>query len=791
MRTLLGPDGLPLVSQPLEGRKNGSPVMGKSLFSAMNTYIASLQKTRMSATVRAMDPFSNHAWVFAAAAVTSQVASQAEFVVFRETDQQVRARIKSAGGRWSGPRAGRQRRAMQRHDVRKSQSRVLRKGIVPDYNHPVMDLLHMPNPLQSKEQLFQLTYLWLAVRGEVFWVLTDDEGGPPGQQATRIWPLSPDCFEPRFSGGDQGDLVGWWYRPPRWMPNAATAGRLPLDLTEVVQFKFPNPMDPVRGMSRLTAVALGIETDLMVQSHNKALLANSAVPKGVITHEDALSAEEESAYLQRWKDKHEGVQNAARIALLSGGFKYQSIALTPEDMDFIESRKMTREEVLAVMGTPPSVLGVTEFTNYATQLGQDKNFWDKSIMPYYHLIEATLDRSVFFDEVDTVFGGYDVSSIEALRAGLREKVEIAERLSSDKLHVPPKVAFELVDLEVPEYEGDDTALVAALATPVEDVLMPPEPVPQVPTQGPDGTPADQVPTDQAPPGQDQPSDPNADPQAEQQATASRGPWVRRSEAQRKAASGRRWRQFQALEISLETKMRRAYRNWVTQMRNETLAAFDDSAKAYRRRFAKQVDLTLILPDIFDAAHKLKENARPTMTGTLAATYEFTLDDIGIPTFGIDDSRLITYFDLREKKFITTTPKTLIDNLRKTLTEGISAGESLSQLRLRVAQVYDISASSHKSLQVARTETSNLMNGVRDQMFGAQGFTKQEWVSAGDEVTRPDHVLFGEQGPQDRGFNYLTLPNLVNGTGGSLAYPGDLAAPAGQVINCRCMMIPTE
>jgi len=789
-RVLLGPDGLPLDMSRINGNSNG--VHAKSLFSSVNTYITNLQRSHAPAKLRAMDPFSNHSWVFAAAMVTSMVASQAEYVVFRETDAQLRTRVKSAadaGRKWTGAKSGHQRRAMMRHDVKRWAKRVMRKGIMVDFDHPIMDLFQDPNPFLSKEQLFQLTYLWLAVRGEIFWVLTDDEGGStfPGA-ATRIWPIGPDCFEPWYSKGDHGDLLGWYYRPPRWMPNSNAGIRIQLDLSEVVQFKFANPLDPVRGMSRLTAVALGIETDLMVQAHNRSLLANSGVPKGVITSKEPLSSDEEQAYLAKWKDKHEGVNNAARIALLSGGFEYDSIALTPEDMDFIESRKMNREEVLAVMGVPPSVVGVTDFVNYATQLGQDKNFWDKNILPTQNLIETALDKSVFFEETDSVFGGFDLSSVEALRAGLTEKVAIATQLASDKLHVPPRVAFEVVDLEVPEYEGDHVALVAGFSMPAKDVVNPPAPeqtgVPGDPTES---------------PAVDDEEDLEEDPEEEEEdedeedvaVAAARGPWVRRSSAQRKASSGRRWRQFASLETVLETAMKKAYRSWVAQVQRETMARFDQSAKSFRRRITKDVNLSVILPDLFETSNQLKAKSRPTMTGTMQETYNFTLDDIGIPTFEIDDPRLMNYFDLREKKFIDSTPKTLIDNLRRTMTQGVQAGESISQLRARISQVFNISSSSAKALQIARTETANLMNGVRDQMFGAQGFSTQEWVSAGDEATRPDHILFGDEGPKDRGFNYLTLPGLVNGTGGALQYPGDLSAPPGQVINCRCMMIPTE
>src|SRR5205085_3512270 len=118
---------------------------------------------------------------------------------------------------------------------------------------------------------------------------------------------------------------------------------------------------------------------------------------------------------------------------------------------------------------------------------------------------------------------------------------------------------------------------------------------------------------------------------------------------------------------------------------------------------------------------------------------------------------------------------VLDQVRR----GAEGGEDLGQLRGRVARVFDVAASSSKALTVARTESSNFMNDVREAMFDKQGFERRDWVTAGDEHVRADHVTFGEAGPMPAGFNYM---ELVGGGDGSLTYPGDPEGPADQVIN---------
>lgn len=723
------------------------------------SYIQALAQVDTPARYRALDPFTNHAWVYAAANHVATALSQAPFTVYRE-DGSASENIRR---RW---RAGRARSAWQRRLMAPLAKRLHVKSAEPDYSHPIAELLTKPNPLlNGSAQLMWLTDIWLAVRGEVFWVLTGEDGGErmPGEVPVEIWPLGPDLIEPALSYNSYGRLIGWWLCPPPYLRDAEgpyAGRRIPLALDEVIQFKVPNPNDPVRGISPFAAVAQGIETDLLVKQHSRNLLKNSAVPKGIITFDGtaSLDPKDEEEWMRKWKEMQEGVDNAGRTALLQGGFKYQSIAMSPADMEALEQLKLTREEILAVVGVPPSSLGLTNDLNYATQLGQDKNFWERRGLPLLRLIETSIDGSLFFNETDNVFGAFDLTGIEALRVGMADQVTVATQLAGDKLHAPPRVAFQVVGLEVPEFEGDENAFVSPLSTTVEQVLS-----------------GDSLPA--APAGSQAPAaEPNAN-------TLSR--------ATRKGAAAdraKRWRQFAKVQTAPERAMSRAYRSWVAKHREHTFAKLD--ALGARRSLlvkAPAFDIAAILPGLDDTKRSLRQAARPVYASSLETIFNFTLDDIGIPTFQLDDDRLVSIFANREAALQETVPKTLWDKLFSTVSEGVAQGETLSEIRARVAHVYDVAASSAKTLQVARTETASFMNTARREMFELQGFDQGDWVTAEDEHVRESHVLFGEQGPVPLDFNYLTL----TGEPGELHFPGDPQAPAGEVINCLPAGTPVE
>jgi len=721
-----------------------------SMVSGLQSWYASLANTRLTPMLRAQDPFSNHAWVMAAAVTTAVVAAQAPFTVFHETPSEVarRARLAKEYGRSFRLRRGNKRSAIRRYVDKSMLTRamVTHKSLEPDYDHELSTLLTHPNPHQLGSQLIQLTDLWLAVRGECFWVLEKDNGEPmmPGEIPDRIWPLSPDLFSPILSDGTFGELVGWSYAPAYYMNQRLRGMRINLGLDDIVQFKYPNPGDPLRGLSRLGAVALGIEIDMLAKAHNRAVIENGGDPGGVLMYDEMMEEEEEREFMTKWNQMHGGAENARRTALLSGGFKYASIALSPKDMQFLEQQKWDREEILAVMGVPRSVLGVPD-QNYATQLGQDANFWDKTLLPLMKLIETTLDATLFHGEADDVVGLHDVRDVEALRVGINEKVETALKLADPKLRVPPRVAYDVVGLSVPEYEGDDIAM---------------------PSQAEQAVAALSRSTPLPPPVEES-----------ERETGDSLELVRHRVRRLKA---RRWEEFATVEEQAEARLADLWRKWNGQEKRIVLAQFDD--------LHKDAANAAFIPSEGEIAGRVAPTVRPFYSEALGATYEFTLEEIGVPVFSVDDQFITDVVHAREAGFSDITAQSLRGRLSDQLATWSQTDENLGALRSRIAGVFNTNASSAKTLTVARTEAGGYMNTARNAMFRAQGVIAEFWSTANDEHTRDTHKIYGQQKAMPAETDYLVFS--VNAGQGKLAYPGDSRCTAlGDIMNCRCLKTP--
>lgn len=797
--TLYGPQGQPIdMSADRMKRVNrGRSVEIRKTFAS---YVASLYNLDADPLLRATRPFETHPWIYAAAMARSTFIAQAPFIIFRETEEAKRGRVAQAkrAGRPYVPRTGQRRRAIYRHLTRAACPGRFRgqrfKLLEADLDHSLMDVFTRPNPMMTGTQLWQATELWMALRGEAMWLLLSADGSrlKVGAEPAEIWPVTPDLFKPAKKAGR---LLGWEYEVRTMTTTKESVGqKILLGLHELIQFKYVNLSDPWRGFPPINPLSATIHGDLLARAHNRATIANGAEPGGYLFDEKAPEGEtwdedEYDDFLEKWEQRHGGPRNRRRISILPPGLKYVQAGMTPVDMDYINQGHEHRDEILAGLRSPKTVLGITDAVPYAVQQGQDKNFIDKTIIPEWLMFEQTLDGTLFFGETDNVVGAFDLANVEALRLGVDTKINSAARAASVELHMPPRLALETVGLgDVAAYEGDDVALVSPLLAPVADVVSGLLGSPF----GPDADPDDGEEPTEDPENEPDEDDPEAPDDSTDESTIKK-----LTSVFSKKSRAEKLRIWAAMILRLQQPMERVYipiwRRWIGNERRTQLRLFDEGTRESRGLSLSAIlkqegfDIDAILTPLEDLMTRLGSTTRPLYTEALESTYEFTteIDLGGIPVFELDDPRIIEFLDEQQARLVGTVPKTIQRNLRRTLRMGIEAGEPIADLRRRIGQIFDISASSARSLAIARTESGAFINGSRDVMFGAQGFDEFDWITAGDEHVREHHVVYGDSGPHERGFNYRTLVGLT----GTLRRPHDPEAPAEEVVNCRCMMIP--
>jgi HK97 family phage portal protein len=220
--------------------------------------------------------------------------------------------------------------------------------------HPAMQLLRRVNPYMTSGQLFEATTSYLELEGNSFWLLIDNM---KGSKPVEIWTLDPTRVT-IHKGSGSFFIDGYSYRKP-------DGTEYEIDPSKIIHFKRFNPNDPYRGIGTVQAAALGIDIDNYSAEWNRNFFFNQATPAGVLETEKSLTPEQHERLKKQWEVSYQGLQNAHRTALLEAGLQYKQVTLSQRDMDFLESRRFTRDEICSIFRVPKALLGIAEDFNRA------------------------------------------------------------------------------------------------------------------------------------------------------------------------------------------------------------------------------------------------------------------------------------------------------------------------------------------------------------------------------------------------------------------------------------------
>ncbi len=253
-------------------------------------------------------------------------------------------------------------------------------GIQEIDNHIAINLLHDVNSFMSSSELFLATQAHLELNGNALWYLPK---GKIIQKPAEIWILDPSRF--RVVKNQQTFVSGYVYQNER-------GESVPLEITEVIHFKRFNPLNRYRGMGTVQAAALAIDIDTYSSQWNRSFFYNSAIPSGVIETEKTLTDEQFNRIKSRWESQYRGVENAHKFAVLEDGLKYKLTSLTQKEMDFLEQRRFSRDEILGIFRVPKTVLGIVEDVNRANAEASEYVFARRVVKPRMQFIVDRLNE---------------------------------------------------------------------------------------------------------------------------------------------------------------------------------------------------------------------------------------------------------------------------------------------------------------------------------------------------------------------------------------------------------------
>lgn len=253
--------------------------------------------------------------------------------------------------------------------------------------HPVQELLNMGSPLQSSLELRWAEGIDLVLGGNYFILLEEDYKKVAGIAPVELVNFVFDSARQRVTA-IQVQQNGVASNQAKTFP-----------IEQVVHVKFPNPFSPFYGLSPFCAAARPILLDRMKGEFEMAFYLRGATSNGVIETTEDLSKSRFKRLMLSFEQAFTGKSNWWRTLFLPKGATWKQASLTMAEAQHLEGLRENRKTILATIGIPPSIVGLTEDVNRATSEQQQQVYWGDTIIPIAEFRASGWNNSYLLKQV--------------------------------------------------------------------------------------------------------------------------------------------------------------------------------------------------------------------------------------------------------------------------------------------------------------------------------------------------------------------------------------------------------
>ena len=353
---------------------------------------------------------------------------------------------------------------------------VIKAGDQIIEEHPLIDLLNRPNPLQSYSEFFNSLFGYVLLSGNAYILKVGAETGTPQE----LHQLRPDRIVIKGSGNQIPDRY-------QYVLNGKVHQQYEVDqengFSDLKHIKLWNPLDDYYGLSPMSAAAVEVDQFNMASKHNVNLLNNGARPSGAIVfkpQDDAgfavnLTESQRQQLLTDLNNRFSGTANAGRPLLLEGDFDWREMGLSPKDMDFLNLKHMSATDIAMCFGVPSQLVGVPDAQTYANVAEARLALYEETIIPHLRKLSSDLNEWLvpMFDERLRL--EFDIDAIPALSERRRKIYENVTSAVREGI-MTRNEAREIIGLQ--PVDGADDLYISATLFPLTDegVEKPDDPV---------------------------------------------------------------------------------------------------------------------------------------------------------------------------------------------------------------------------------------------------------------------------------------------------------------------------
>ena len=324
--------------------------------------------------------------------------------------------------------------------------------------HPLYLLLHdEPNPEMTsfvfRETLMTHLLLW----GNAYVQIIRNGKG----EIMALYPLMPNRMT--VDRDEKGNLH---YRYNTSKDDTPTMKGSMVNLKPSEVLHIPSlGFDGLVGYSPIAMAKNAIGMAIACEEYGAKFFANGATPGGILEHPGTVK--DPQRVRESWTSAFSGSSNANKVAVLEEGMKYTPISISPEQAQFLETKKFQINEIARIFRVPPHMVGDLEKSSFSNIEQQSLEFVKYTLDPWVARWEQSIVRSLLSaDEKTRYFVKFNVDGL--LRGDYQSRMN-GYAIGRQNGWMSANDIRELENLDrIPEEEGGDLYLINGNMTKFKD-----------------------------------------------------------------------------------------------------------------------------------------------------------------------------------------------------------------------------------------------------------------------------------------------------------------------------------
>lgn len=310
-----------------------------------------------------------------------------------------------------------------------------------------------PNPWQTSFEFREMLQGHLALRGNAY---AEIKPGLLGA-VSELWPLHPDRVKvERLENAKLRYTVTEDRGQKRYL------------LQDEVHHLRNQSHDGLTGLSPIQFARDSLGLTMAAERYGSKFFSNAIKPSGMLVSDTPIKRTDAEAAQRTLMESQAGEDNWHKPMVMWGGLKWQSLGMTNDDAQFIDTLKRGDIQACQIFRMPPHMVGILDRSTNNNIEQQSLEFVLYTMLPWIRRWEEAISRDLLSDPA-RYYCRFNLSGL--LRGDAATRSSFYATMVNTGLLCPNEVR-ELEDRD--PYDGGDSFFMQGAMVPVDRILNPPE-----------------------------------------------------------------------------------------------------------------------------------------------------------------------------------------------------------------------------------------------------------------------------------------------------------------------------